>query len=67
MSIEVSVHAPSASILRDSLSECLRLADALRLDLVAPHIDLAIARLDEVSGNAAPVTDDSPAHAPEAR
>lgn len=66
MSTEVSVRTPSASILRDTLSECLRLADALKLDLVAPHIDLAIARLDEVSGNVAPLIDDSQSYTPEA-
>ena len=37
----------SAELLRLSLKKCLDLADHLGLDMVAPHIDLAIVRLEE--------------------
>lgn len=43
----------SLLILRESLLECLRLADGLMLDMITPHIDLALARLEEAAASEA--------------
>lgn len=48
----VTKHAEPLELLRVTLRRCLDLADSLDLDMVAPHIDLAIARLDEAAESA---------------
>lgn len=39
-------HSPAA--LHEKLKACLAIADELKLDMISPHIDLAIARLEEL-------------------
>lgn len=47
----------SLLLLQQALQSCLSIADQLGLDFVSPHIDLALARVDQIIEDAPPVFD----------